>query len=92
LVSRDEVKAYVENYIVRSFTNFALYFGLLGKKLRLCGGISDIRCGSTPYNNMCGRIFAIVATVRRKSGCHEVLCKTGSPKIQEGVNVFEGFK
>jgi hypothetical protein len=84
-------KTYVENYIVKSFTNFALYFGL-HKELRSRGGIRDIRCGSTPCNNVCGRSSTIVANVRGKSVCHEVLCMTGSPKIQEGANVHQGFK
>jgi len=69
-------KTYIENYKVRSFTKFALYFGLLNKKIRLCCGIRDIRCGNTPCNNLCGRSSRIVAIVRRKCGCHEVLCMT----------------
>jgi hypothetical protein len=85
-------KTYVENYIVRSFTNFALYFGLLNKKIGISGGIRDIRCGSTPCSNMCDRSSTIVAIVRRKSGCHEVLFMTGSPNMQERENVRRGFK
>ena len=73
---------------MRSLTNFALYFGL-HKELRLCGGLRDIRCGSTVCNN---RSSTIVAIVGRKSSCHEVLCMTGNPKMQEGANVRQGFK
>lgn len=56
-------KTFVQNYIVRSFTNFALYFAL-PKKLRLRCAIPDIRCGSTPCINMCGISSKIVANVR----------------------------